>query len=76
MRNFLAQDIEWLVRRSPPPLPSIERIREEVDARRDRDGREIAARMTRGNVAIQNGAFLTKADLERERDVVRRYRFP
>jgi hypothetical protein len=51
-----------VARRSPPK--SVAEIREEVIARHDAVGRTIAQRYSRGNVNIQNGAFLTRKDLD------------
>jgi hypothetical protein len=40
------------------------------------DAREAAARFSRGNVAVQSGAFLTTSDLERERARMSHHSFP
>lgn len=54
--------IERLVARSVPE-PSREAIRREVDRRNDEVATFIAARYTRGNVAIQRGDMLFSDDL-------------
>jgi hypothetical protein len=41
-----------------------------------RDAREVASRFSRGSVAIQEGAFVTKGDLERERAHARSHPLP
>lgn len=40
------------------------------------DARHTAARFSRGNVAIQSGAFVTTSDLERERERMSHHSFP
>lgn len=41
-----------------------------------RDARQVASRFSRGNVAIQAGAFITTDDLERERARIANHSFP
>lgn len=45
------------------PTKTLEEVRAEVVARHDHIGAEMAARYTRGNVSIQEGAFLMEEDL-------------
>ena len=45
------------------PAKTLEEVRVEVIARHDQIGAEMAARYTRGNVSIQEGAFLMEEDL-------------
>ena len=45
------------------PAKTLEEVRAEVVARHDHIGAEMAARYTRGNVSIQEGAFLMEEDL-------------
>lgn len=47
----------------PPKSKTIDHVRAEVQARNERIGREVAADLTRGNVAVRRGDFLTKGDL-------------
>lgn len=47
----------------PTPRKSIDDVRAEVQERHDHIGGVIAARFTRGNVSIQEGAFLMDEDL-------------
>lgn len=49
-------------------------IENEAVARRD--SRAVAARFSRGNVAIQMGYFVTGTDLEKERAEVAHIKFP
>ncbi len=42
---------------------SIEEVRAEVQERHDHMGGEIATRFTRGNILVQQGAFLMGEDL-------------
>jgi hypothetical protein len=49
------------------PLRSRAQIREDILAEHERVGRSIAARMTRGNILISQGKFLTRADLDARR---------
>jgi hypothetical protein len=46
------------------PAKSIEEVRAEVLARHEAVGRNIAQRYACGNVNLQNGAFLTRKDLD------------
>jgi len=43
---------------------SFEEVKAEVVARHEAVGRNIAQRYSRGNVNLQNGAFLTRKDLD------------
>lgn len=47
--------------------------REAYYAEKEAISRGVAARFTRGNVAVQMGRFLTAADLERERAELKRF---
>lgn len=46
--------------------------REAYYAEKEAISRGVAARLTRGNVAVQMGCFLTAADMERERAELKR----
>ena len=54
----------------PTPRKSIEDVRAEVQDRHDHIGGEIAARFTRGNVSIQEGAFLMDEDLSHGKEKI------
>lgn len=54
----------------PAPRKSIDDVRAEVQDRHDHIGGVIAARFTRGNVSIQEGAFLMDEDLPHGKETV------
>ncbi|MCL2717095.1 MAG: hypothetical protein FWD68_21770 [Alphaproteobacteria bacterium] len=49
------------------PCKTRDQIEEEVLIRREEIGRRIAIRMTRGNIRIATGRFLTREDLDARR---------
>lgn len=54
MFNFLTRFLE-----KKHPLKSLEDVRRDLQAERTAEGRRIAARFTRGNIAIQLGRMTT-----------------
>lgn len=52
----------WVNARHKPT--SIDDVRREIESTYDAYGHEIAKDLTRGNVSIQQGAFLMREDLE------------
>lgn len=46
------------------PYPDIDETRREVELRHEKIGTAAARRFSRGNVSIQEGAFLLKDELE------------
>lgn len=64
--QLLKSLLDRCVRRKRPLRTQAE-IRADILAEREIIGRFIAARMTRGNIAISRGNFLTRKGLERRR---------
>ncbi|MGL4941607.1 MAG: hypothetical protein ACRC46_00265 [Thermoguttaceae bacterium] len=62
---------EWVCRDLPKPVSREKRLR-------DQDGivRQIVANLSRGNVSLQSGNYITEAQLDAMREENRRYIFP
>jgi len=61
---------EWICSDLPKPVSS-----EELNARRKMQIRNIVARVSRGNVSLAQGKFMTSEDVEKLREENKKYDF-
>lgn len=61
---------EWVCRDLPKPISREKRLRDQ-----ERNVRQVVAKLSRGNVSLQFGRYITEAQLNAIREKNRRYTF-